>query len=856
MSVSTIKPHTPMIQQYLKIKSQYPDLLLFYRMGDFYELFFEDAKRAAALLDITLTHRGHSQGEPIPMAGVPYHAADQYLAKLVGQGESIAICEQVGDPQKKGPVAREVKRIITPGTLSDEALMDPDRDQWLAVIASAHPPYALAMLDMAQGKVSVLSDLSWADLQAELARTLPAEIVLERGHPLQGTLAQNHAVHALPRLSFDLKASTERICQHFEASDLHGLGLAEAPLSTQAVGALLEYAYYTQKSSLRHINRIALVTRDDRMLLDPHTRAHLELTDNMRHGQQHTLFSVIGRTKTAMGRRLLKRWLHAPLCNHAVILERQAAVTALKTEHAYQAVQSMLKGLPDCERIVGRIGLDRARPRDLSGLRMALGQLPTLIAHLSVTQTPSLLALSAALDGLDPLHTLLETAIVAEPPLLIRDGGVIAAGYDSELDHLRALSQDQNDFLLAFEQQEQTATGLSTLKVRYNRVHGFYIEVSKAQSVSVPEHYIRRQTLKNVERYMTAELKTFEDQVLSAQTKALALEKACYDRVLETLRAALDPLRACAEALARVDVLANLAERAEALNLVCPRLSTDKVLDIKQGRHLVVESVVAGAFIPNDVLLNQTQTMSVITGPNMGGKSTYMRQTALIVLLAHVGSYVPAESALVGRFDRIFTRIGAADDLASGRSTFMVEMSETAYILRHATAHSLVLMDEIGRGTSTYDGLSLAFATGCYLAETLGAYTLFATHYIEMTQLAEAFPTVINQHLGATLHGDEIVFLHAVKAGAASQSYGIQVAKLAGIPGPVMQLAKQKLVQLETDSPPAAGQLTAPITAPVVPRPEPLREALAELDLNELTPRQALDALYALQSLAAETIDA
>ncbi len=845
---------TPMIAQYLRIKAEFPDTLLFYRMGDFYELFFDDARKAARLLDITLTARGKSGGEPIPMAGIPYHSADGYLARLVRQGESVAICEQVGDPAKaKGPVERRVTRVVTPGTLTDEALLEERRDNLIVAVTRNGQRYGIAALDIASGRFSVLEAEGDEALAGELERLDPAELLLDEDNP--PALDERPGLRRLPPWQFEPGAAQRQLCQQFGTHDLAGFGCQQLPLATAAAGGLLQYVRDTQRTALPHIRGLRVERREESVVLDAASRRNLELETNLAGGREHTLAWVMDHTTTAMGSRLLRRWINRPLADHARLRLRHAAVAALLEDQRYAELREPLRTVGDVERILARVALRSARPRDLAQLRDTLGRLPELRATLQRLTGDSdcrLLGEIHARIGEHPaLHDLLQRAIVDEPPLLVRDGGVLAAGYDDELDELRAISQNAGQFLLDLEARERERSGIAGLKVAYNRVHGYYIEVSRTHSDKVPADYVRRQTLKGAERYITPELKAFEDRALSASERALAREKALFDALFAPLLEDLAALQASAEALAELDVLCNLAERADSLDLCRPELCPEPGLHIEAGRHPVVEQVMSEPFIPNDVHFDDQRRMLVVTGPNMGGKSTYMRQTALIALLAHVGSFVPARRASIGPLDRIFTRIGAADDLAGGRSTFMVEMTETANILHNASEHSLVLMDEVGRGTSTFDGLSLAWACAEALAGEVRAFTLFATHYFELTGLAESLPGVANVHLDAVEHGEGIAFLHAVKEGPANQSYGLQVAALAGVPPAVIQRAREHLRRLETQSLQAqAGERDAEQFSLFDEAPEPpALDALRELDPDGLTPRQALEALYRLREL-------
>lgn len=850
--------HTPMMQQYLKIKAQHPHELVFYRMGDFYELFFDDAKKAAGLLDITLTARGKSAGEPIPMAGIPFHAADGYLAKLVRAGESVAVAEQIGDPEtSKGPVERKVVRVITPGTVSDEALLDERRDNLLVALHrsnSSHndtAQFGFAALDIGSGRFFVFEVKGIDATLAELHRLAPAELLLDESIEHADILARN-GVRRRPAWEFENETAERLLTQQFNTKDLQGFGCAHLRVAIPAAGCLLQYARETQRTSLPHIRALVHERREDSVIIDGATRRNLELDINLGGGSEYTLFWVLDKTRSAMGSRLLRRWLNRPLCNRVVLQQRQQAIAALLCDYKFEPMRNALQPIGDVERILARVALRSARPRDLTRLHMSLASLPLLQAAARAVDIPLVAALAQRTSEFPQLENLLARALIDNPPMVIRDGGVIAAGYDSELDELRHISSNAGDYLVDLETRERARTGISTLKVGYNRVHGYYIEISRGQAEHAPVDYIRRQTLKNAERFITPELKTFEDKALSAKSRALTREKALYDDLLEQLNAQLIALQDSAAAIAELDVLATLAERAEALNLCRPDLIDDEIVDIREGRHLVVEQVLETPFIPNDVQFNSERRMLIVTGPNMGGKSTYMRQTALIVLLAHIGSFVPAKSARIGMVDQIFTRIGSSDDLAGGRSTFMVEMTETANILHNATARSLVLMDEIGRGTSTFDGLSLAWAAAVYLVSKLRALTLFATHYFELTQLPEQFPHAVNVHLDATEYNDHIVFLHTIQEGPANRSYGLQVAKLAGIPHSVITAAKRKLAELEAGNPPV---LAVPQSAPLqsdlfaVSTPHPALEQLRELEPDNLTAREALALLYDLKGL-------
>lgn len=851
-----------MMQQYLRIKAEHPDMLVFYRMGDFYELFFDDARKASRILDITLTSRGQSGGEPIPMAGIPYHAADNYLAKIVTHGESVAICEQVGDPAtSKGPVERKVMRIVTPGTVTDEALLSERHDNLLCAIHQIDQTFGIATVDLTSGRMIISEVDHWQALLDELERLKPSELLVNEESHHKKTLGERTGLRAMPPWHFELDSATRALTQQMGTKDLHGFGGEVVPVAVAAAGCLLQYARETQRTTLPHLQAIKVEQRDEAVILDAISRRNLELDTNLAGGSEHTLCWVMDRTATAMGSRLFKRWLNRPLRDHALLRQRHHCIAALIESQIDNALHEQLRGVGDIERCLARIALKSARPRDLALIRDALAALPSLHEVVAPLDTPLIPLLRERL-GLHPdLLALLQRAIIETPPVLIRDGGVIAKGYDSELDELRELSENAGQYLLDLEQRERERSGINGLKVSYNRVHGYYIEISRIHSDSVPEDYIRRQTLKTAERFITPELKAFEEKALSAKERSLSREKMLYEALLETLLPHLAALQATAEALAELDTLANLAERAVTLNLAAPEMSNTPGLIIEGGRHLVVEQVLETPFVPNDVTFSDERRMLIITGPNMGGKSTYMRQTALIAILASIGSYVPAERAVIGPLDRIFTRIGASDELASGRSTFMVEMTETANILHNATDNSLVLMDEIGRGTSTFDGLSLAWACAEFLAQKLRPFTLFATHYFELTTLPEHNPTSVNVHLDAVEHGDSIVFLHAVKEGPANQSYGLQVAALAGIPRSVIEQARERLILLENE---AVAQQSSPTTTAdpksnsataqqfslfQPPADHPLLDAVRTLEPDELTPRQAHEALYQLKSL-------
>ncbi|MEG9544571.1 DNA mismatch repair protein MutS [Mannheimia sp. HC-2023] len=862
-----LSTHTPMMVQYLQLKAQNPDILLFYRMGDFYELFYDDAKRAAALLDISLTKRGQSAGEPIPMAGVPYHAVEGYLAKLVALGESVAICEQVGDPAtSKGPVERKVVRIVTPGTVSDEALLPERQDNLVAAVYEEKGIFAIASLDMTSGRFLISELPNKEALAAELQRLQPAEILYAEDFSAAGILNNYKGLRRRPVWEFELVTSIQLLNRQFGTQSLAGFGVEKAIVALCAAGCVLHYAQETQRTALPHINSIKLAQHSDTVLLDAATRRNLELTQNLAGGTENTLAAVLDKCVTPMGSRLLKRWIHQPIRDYAKLQERQQTIAAIIEHDRVGDLQPLLQQVGDMERILARVALRSARPRDLTRLRTALAQLPE-VAKNSQNLTASLDKLLSQLADFSELLDLLERAIIENPPQLIRDGGVIAEGYNAELDEWRELSDGATQYLENLEIRERETTGIDTLKIGFNAVHGYYIQISQGQAHKAPIHYVRRQTLKNAERYIIPELKTYEDKVLKAKGASLALEKQLYDELFDILMPRLGELQLAAMVLSTLDVLTNLAERADSLNYVCPTFSPTRTVNIKGGRHPVVEQVLTEPFIANPVFLNAQRHLLIVTGPNMGGKSTYMRQIALITLMAYIGSFVPAESAEIGPIDRIFTRIGASDDLASGRSTFMVEMTEMANILHQATENSLVLIDEIGRGTSTYDGLSLAWACAEWLAKKTQSLTLFATHYFELTGLPNQLKGVANVHLDAREHNDTIAFMHSVQEGAASKSYGLAVAALAGVPKQVIQLAKQRLAHLEeishqtkqANEHPQADLLFAAdfsddlqkneAIRPLVAEESELEKALKAIQPDELTPRQALEELYRLKKL-------
>lgn len=870
---------TPMMRQYLSIKAEHANELVFYRMGDFYELFYDDAKTAARLLDVTLTARGKSGGEPIPMCGVPYHAAEGYLAKLVRLGISVAICEQIGDPATtKGPVERKVMRVVTPGTVSDEALLDAARDNLLVAVCVQHHKnqrvFGIACLDVSSGKFFAF-DVEGVDaLRDQIARLGPAELLLPENLAEKSLFEQLAGARNRPIWEFDPDTAKRQLNAHFGTRDLQGFGCDADMVAIGAAGCLLNYAQETQRAELNHIHSLSVEYPERNVQLDAATRRNLEIDTNAQGEEENTLFDVFNHCSTAMGGRHLRRWLNNPQRDKHELETRLDAISELQQNDLFADLQERLKNIGDLERILGRVALRSARPRDLSRLASSIEEYSAIQILLKKNQSTKLSDLAKNISEFPELESLLSRAIVENPPVVIRDGGVIAEGYDAELDELRNISTNAGEFLVQLEQKEKQRTGLSTLKVGYNRVHGYFIEISKAQATEAPTEYIRRQTLKNAERFITPELKTFEDKALSAKSRALSREKALYEELIDTLNKELNALQTSASAVSELDVLCCLCERSIALHLCRPALTEKGGIQILEGRHPVVEQVLDGPFVPNDLELDDKRKMLIITGPNMGGKSTYMRQAAVCVLLAQIGSYVPAASASIALTDRIFTRIGSSDDLAGGRSTFMVEMTETANILNNATENSLVLMDEVGRGTSTYDGLSLAWACVEHLAKKVNAFTLFATHYFELTQLGDELSNAANVHLDATEHGDDIIFLHNIKSGPASKSFGLQVAKLAGIPKSILAQASSQLAKLEASDTPiklnANSEETSKDQNDSITQPSPRLQAqatgagmqtdlfstaehdkiideLRNIDPNNTTPREALALIYSLK---------
>ena len=844
-SLKFLEGHSPGMRQYLRIKAEYPDTLLFYRMGDFYELFYEDAHRASKLLSITLTSRSQHGGNPIPMAGVPYHAVEPYIAKLLRAGESIAICEQTGDSNNSnGPVERQVVRVITPGTVTEDSLLDDKRDNLLVALYSRKNSFGIASLNMSHGTLTISQAESKEAMLNELERLSPVELLINEDSPYLGSFNPTIIRHR-PAWEFDYSNASRLLTVQFKTKDIRGFGCDDLPLAICACGALLKYVKLTQKMEAPHIINLKIERESDAIILDAATQRNLELTNPIHSDGKYSVVSILDNTATPMGARLLRRWIKRPLRDRKILVNRQNAIESLMLSQQMNELYIILRGIGDVERILARIALKSARPRDLTQLRYTLAQLPKLNQLLSLFTTLPLVTLCQQLGNFPSLFELLSRAIIESPPQLIRDGGVIASGYNQELDELRDLSKNADQFLIDLEIREKERTKISTLKINYNRIHGYYIEISRLQANQAPIDYIRRQTLKNAERFITPELKNFEDKVLGSRSRALALEKALYDDLLEKILEYLKELQKMANAIAELDVLNNLGERAVNLKLTRPIFSDNVSITVEGGRHLVVEQVIKDPFIANGINLTNQQPLVIITGPNMGGKSTYMRQVALIAILAYMGSFVPATKATLGPIDRIFTRIGASDDLAGGRSTFMVEMTETANILNNATNHSLVLLDEIGRGTSTFDGLALAWAVADQLANHLKSLTLFATHYFELTHLAETYSNITNIHLDAVEHENKIIFLHTVNKGPASKSYGLQVAKLAGVPSKVIDEAKRKLLQLENNS-----TNNTNVNMNFDSQLDLLNNLILELKLinpNDLSPKEALNLLYNLR---------
>lgn len=835
--------HTPMMRQYLGIKEKHPNDLLFYRMGDFYELFFDDAVKAAEILDITLTNR-NSTAEQIPMAGVPYHAADGYIAKILALGKTVVICEQVGEPDtQKGPMERKVARILTPGTITDQSLLNNNEEIILLAIAAEKEQFAIAALEISSGRFWLEEAPNLTSLAERIAKISPAEILVNEKN-IPNINYNNIAICKRPYWEYNYTTAHEILLKQFQTSTLEGFGIAEEKLGIAAAGALVQYVQLTQKHALPHIHSIRILKQEHEISIDHTTIKNLELYQNMQGGKKFTLQAVLDNTSTPMGSRMLTRLIKRPLRCHNTLNERFDAIESLMDDNCYEGIVQILKPLGDTERIIARIALQTVKPRDLVQLKIFLQQIPKLNIALAIVDNHLLSKIISHLHAMPELANKLDLAIIDNPPMLIRDGGVIKPGFNEELDRLRSLVNSSAEFLENMEEKERAKTGIQNLKISYNKVHGFYIEVSRANTDKVPDSYTRRQTLKNVERYITSELKEYENEALSAQSKALNLEKDLYQNLVEDLLHDLKKLQQTIHAVASIDLLTNLAERAISLNMVRPSLSSEPGLNITNGRHIVIEACSNHDFIGNDTILSPKQSLKIITGPNMGGKSTYMRQTALIVITAHIGSFVPADSATIGPIKKIFTRIGAADDIANGKSTFMVEMTETANILHNCCGESLILMDEIGRGTSTSDGMAIAWATAEHLAK-MGALCLFATHYLELKDLADKYPNIVNIHFTASEHGDDIIFLHKVAAGAASSSYGLNVAKLAGIPINVYDSA----VAIAKSSQETEKRIEN-ITINTQTSINPALTMLKEIDPNNLTPMQALDFIHKLKEIS------
>lgn len=857
--------HTPMMQQYLQIKAEHPEHILFYRMGDFYELFFEDAKRVAPLLDLTLTHRGQSAGKPLPMAGVPFHAIDNYLARLLKLGESVAICEQIGDPTTgKGPIERQITRILTPGTITEDTLLDARQDNLLLALHPFQAHIGLAWVDLSGGRFHILQLEDFATVEATIQHLQPAEILVQEGAELPTWLTNNntkrYVLRERPAWEFDPVIAKQRLCEQFSVTNLEGIIQKNAISIFPAAGCLLSYLKLTQRQHLPHLKQITLEKNDDYLQLDAATQRHLELFSNYQGTRENTLIAILDHTCTAMGSRMLKRWLARPLRQISLLQARQQAITDIITQQQIGDIQHHLAPVHDLERIATRIALKTAKPRDLQQLRDTLTYIPFLQTIIASNQAPLLQQIHDQLTPQPTLLAILQSALVEHPPTLVRDGGVIATGYDKELDQLRDLSLHANDKLNALEQEEKQRTGLSSLKFGYNRVQGFYIELAQGQASKAPAEYQRKQTLKNVERFSTPALKIFEEQILSAESKALAREKFLYEQLLEITAESVTLLQSLGTNIATLDVLANLAERAKHLHWCCPQLVKTQGLEINDGRHPVLEQLLQEKFIANSLRLSPEQSLMLLTGPNMGGKSTFMRQNALIIILAHIGSYVPASAATIGPIDKVFTRIGANDDLASGRSTFMVEMTETAFILRQATPYSLVLIDEIGRGTSTNDGMAIAYATCAALANSVKSLTLFSTHYFELTDLPQQFTTIHNYHVKASVTQDNIVFLYHIEPGPANRSYGLEVAKLAGLPSEVITAATEYLKNLLQQTELVSQKITIQNIGKSLPNNSitmkdateqntSILEFVRTLNPDTLSPREAMDILYRLKAL-------
>ncbi len=843
--------HPPMIRQYLSIKADYPNDLLFYRMGDFYELFFEDAVVAADLLEITLTSRGKNRGTPIPMCGVPFHAVDNYLSRLVAMGRSAVICEQVGDPNAtRGPVERRVQRIVTPGTLTEESLLDATHESVLMAIntyAAKHHYAGVAWINLSTGLFSVAATRSRTELSTLVDSVRPTEVLVPEG-------AKEKWDNATPRqldpLRFDSALGTSMLANHFGTKDLTGFGIAKLDLVVGAAAAALTYAQEACRQPLDFIEAIRLHSDSSILHMDAQTRRNLEIDRRIQSSDQHgTLFDVVDFTATPMGSRLVRHWLNEPCRDIEIVRARHEVVEGLLEQRMSDSLAKTLRPVGDLQRIVTRIAMGTATPRDLVRTKVAIQCHSQVLELIEKLDLPNEIEALAQHSGLNKVRNLIERAIVDEPPATSREGGMIAQGFDAALDELRAVRSEASNYLQDLEQRERDRTGVPTLRVGHNRVHGYYIELTRAQSSEVPDDYVRRQTLKNTERFVTQELWEFEEKYLRSESDALEREKRLYADLVATIGESAKQLRQAADALARIDVLNGFAEAAREHGYIRPEFTDSSSLSIEDGKHPVLSAGPGLDFVPNSIDMHEFRRMLVVTGPNMGGKSTYMRQTALIVILAYAGSFVPAKRAVIGPIDGIFTRIGASDDLSGGQSTFMVEMTETANILHNATSSSLVLLDEIGRGTSTYDGLALALAIAHSMAQTVRAFTLFSTHYFELTALAQKLETVHNVHLNAVEHNRKVVFLHSVEDGPASQSYGIHVARLAGIPGRVLQHARNQLHKLEQLAIKSGESNYIDLFEEHLEHEDydhPAIERLRQTDLDELSPRAAHELLYEL----------
>ena len=877
---------TPMMQQYMAIKEQYKDCILFYRLGDFYEMFYDDALTASRELEITLTGKNCGQEERAPMCGVPYHAVDVYLNKLVAKGYKVAICEQAEDPkQAKGIVKREVIRIVTPGTNLSQQALDEGRNNYLMCLVYDNNQFGLAITDISTGDFYTTEVATLKELYDEIHRFSPSEIICNDSFYMSGASLDDFkdrlhvSVSTLDTWYMDEAVSVQKIKEHFKVASLDGLGLTDFPSGTLAVGALLLYLYETQKNTLDNLTKITPYRSGGYMIIDSATNRNLELIETLREKQKKgSLLWVLDKTKTAMGARLMRNWIEQPLIEKKKITARQDAVEELYNDMiTREEIREYLNAVYDLERLVTRISYRTANPRDLIAFKTSLGMIPPVKQLLSQAKSAELKEIDERMDCLEDIYDLIEKSIQDEPPIMIREGGMIKEGYNEDVDKFRLSRTEGKTWLAELEAREKEKTGIKNLRVRYNKVFGYYLEVTNSYKELVPEDWTRKQTLANAERYITSELKELEDMILGAEDKLAALEYDLYCEVRDSIGEQVVRIQETAKAIAHLDVLASLACVAQSNDYVRPSINTKGVIDIQGGRHPVVEKMNNNQmFIDNDTYLdNKNHRISIITGPNMAGKSTYMRQSALIVLMAQIGSFVPAKSANIGIVDRIFTRVGASDDLASGQSTFMVEMTEVANILRNATSRSLLILDEIGRGTSTFDGLSIAWAVVEHISnpKLLGAKTLFATHYHELTELEGKLDSVNNYCIAVREQGDDIIFLRKIIRGGADKSYGIQVARLAGVPDSVIDRAKEISSWLEeTDVTDKAKNLQVRTSAKkkevvreavpaekqmslfyIYPADHPVLKELAGLDVSNMTPIQALNTLYELQKRLKET---